>query len=521
MIERHEQSDLDRLRIMLKRHWLLILLAMLAGGGSAFAFSSAQQKQYTATASLLFRDSGLEQRLFGSDVFQPSVDPAREAQTNVRLASLDTIAERTAGAMGQRATAKQVSDSVAVAADGASNVVSIKATGPDPSFAANLANEFARQYIAFRQDADRAKIRAAYDLVQRRLTGMTPEERRGAAGESLTRQARQLRDLSSLQTGNAELVQTAKPPSSPSAPRPRRNSMLGGALGLLVGALIGLLFERLDRRLKEPDELQDVYDLPLLGKIPESRAYARAEGGRGEHALPSAEAEAFRMLRARLRYCNVDQEISSVLISSPSSGEGKTTVAWNLAAAAAGAGRSRVVLIEADLRRPRLARDHGLQATPGLSELLTQALPFGDVIQHVPVSPSGNGNVPAETLEVIVAGEPPPNPAALIESRRLERLLEAFSHSYDLVIIDTPPVAIVADAIPLLSQVNGVIVVSRLGRTSVDTARRFRKQLEELRAPLLGVVANGAKRDRGDDSYYGYESGGTRGRKGDTADVDT
>jgi hypothetical protein len=221
-----------------------------------------------------------------------------------------------------------------------------------------VANLFAAQYIALRQEADRAKIAQAQALVNRQLRALP------SGGQSA--QERTLRDrldvLSSLQTGNAELAEAASVPSTPSSPKVVRNTVLGAVLGLLMGVGLALLFERLDRRLRDPRDLEEIFERPILAAIPESRAIARS--GLVHQVLPSTEGEAFRMLRANLRYFNIDSGVESVLITSPAPGDGKSTVAWNLASAAAGSG-GRVLLIEADLRHPALANSLGLQGAPG------------------------------------------------------------------------------------------------------------------------------------------------------------
>src|SRR5207244_3232777 len=146
-------------------------------------------------------------------------------------------------------------------------------------------------------------------------------------------------------------------PTAASSPKPVRNTVIGLLFGIVLGVGLAVLLERIDRRLKDPKEIADSFDRPILGAVPESRAIATAD--QNPQRLAPGEAEAFRMLRANLRYFNVDRQISSVLITSSSPGDGKSTVAMHLASAAAAAG-ARVLLMEADLRHPTLARRLGL-----------------------------------------------------------------------------------------------------------------------------------------------------------------
>jgi capsular exopolysaccharide synthesis family protein len=458
----------------------------------ALGYSLSQEKEYTATAALLFRDPGFDQKLFGSQVFQPSTDPAREAATNLDLVSLDLVAKRTAK---QLPHAPSVKDHVAVRGKGQSNVVRVSATYPDRRLAAKVANTFAEQYIALRQQADRAKIAQAQALVKRRLEGLS--------GGTQASQGRALQDrldvLSSLQTGNAELAEAAGVPSSPSSPRLVRNTILGALGGLVLGVALAFLLERLDRRLRSPREIEEIFERPVLAAIPDSRALARS--GLAQDVLPAAEGESFRMLRANLRYFNVDRAVHSVLVTSAAPGDGKSTVAWNLASTAAGSG-ARVLLMEADLRHPAIAASLNLRGRSGLSTVLAGEASLEDAIQQIPVQAKAT-DLGLRTVDVLLAGPLPPNPAELLESNRMREVIEGAERSYDLLVIDTPPASVVADAIPLLTQVGGVIVVGRLTKTTREAAVHLRNQLRNLDARILGVVVNAVGRDS--DAYaYGY-----------------
>jgi polysaccharide biosynthesis transport protein len=211
-------------------------------------------------------------------------------------------------------------------------------------------------------------------------------------------------------------------------------------------------------------------------------------------------------LVARLRYFNLDRPTQVVLVASSLPQEGKSMVAWHLAKAAAVAG-SRTLLIEADLHRRTLSGRHSLVPGPGLAETLPlggTALP--DVIQRVPLVGGGPDALgPQESyLDVLVAGAPPPNPAALLESRRMEDLLVDARAQYDFVVIDSPPTSAVADVYPLVRRVDGVIVVARVGRSERPSLLDLRRQLSGLNAPVLGVVVNGAPARQRRYGYEGY-----------------
>ena len=495
-----EQPALRALLTALRRHVAIVVMVVAALPAAALAYSLVADKQYTATAKLLFRDPGFDQRLLGGPVLSPSLDTAREAATNIGLVSLDTVARRTAAAIkSRRLTSAEIRDKVTVAAEGQSNVVAISATDRDPAFAARLADTLARQYILFRRDADRAKIAQATDLVQGQLDELTTRQRNGARGRSLRTQVEQLRVLAALQTGNAELVGPAERPSSPSSPKPLRNTLLALFFALACGIGLAWLLDRLDQRVRDHDDIEALLGRPVVGTIPESGSLREDEGGSGLR-LDGAEAEAFRALRTNLRYYDIDRDIRSLLVTSSAPGDGKSTVARYLAATAAAAGVP-VVLVEADLRRPTLRELYPVLRKTGLSEVLTDQASIAAATTSLPVSIGGAP--PGMTLDVITAGTLPPNPADLLESERMRAVLEELQTRYELVVVDSSPVTIVSDSIPILGLVGGVLVVMREAKTTISGARTLRDQLAHLGISPLGIVMNGtppvAMRD-----HYGY-----------------
>ena len=187
------------------------------------------------------------------------------------------------------------------------------------------------------------------------------------------------------------------------------------------------------------------------------------------------------MLRARLHYQEADRDVRSLLVTSAERGVGKSAVAWNLALAEAQAGRL-VVLIETDLRTASLAHKLKLPGSEGLNLLLAGAASFEECSLTIP-STSGH-------LDLVLAGPPPRNPSALLESHGMESLIEEATRHYDVVILDAAPASIVSDTAPLFPLVDGVVVVARPGHTRSDHAAAVRRQLEKLGAPALGVVVN-------------------------------
>jgi succinoglycan biosynthesis transport protein ExoP len=481
----------------LRRWWWVPVLCTIVAAVNAYAISSRHTKEFDATASLLFRDPAIDERLFPGTFFTPSDDPERKAATNVRLVSLDVVARRAATDGTLRLTAAEISKSVRVRADGNSDVVAITARRPTPEAAAALANEYATEYVAFRRDADRTKILQAAELVRRQQArlGRTEPDRKEA--ETLADRASQLQTLAAVQTGNAEIVERAEPPSlsSPAAPHPKRSAIVGGALGLMVGVGLTLLLSRLDHRLREANEAAALLGVPVLAEVPADRRLA---------ARPSLEwitdaPEAFRVLRTTLRYFSLgDEGVTTILVTSAAPGEGKTTSSWNLAVAAASDGDS-VLLVEADLRRPRMLPE--LRNTgAGLAPLLAGLTSFEQALTSMTVrrrdEAGGGGRV-----DVLAAGECPPNPLQLLQSKRMQDLLQDVRRRYDLVVIDSPAINAVADALALVRDVDGVVVVTRLGLTTRGDVHTLRRHLDNIAANVLGVVVNGTK-ERAPGYYY-------------------
>jgi capsular exopolysaccharide synthesis family protein len=497
------RSDFERIVHVLRRHLRLILLCLVVAAAAASGFSLLQTKEYTASASLLFRNPGFAEDVFGTSPSSSPTDPTREAATNQQLVGLQVVAGRTAKVLGGDYTEALVHNMVDVSSNGQSEIVSITATSKSPAAAQEVANTFARQFIAFRADTDKSKLLQAKDLAEENFNTLTPAQQEGVRGQSLSRAAERLGVLASLQTGNAELVQPATEPTSPSSPKPIRNGFLGAIFGLLLGIGLAFLFDRLGSQFREPEEIRDAFELPVLSVIPDSARLSQTVDD-ASGALPFAENEAFRTLRSALRYFNVDTDVRSVMVVSHEAQAGKSTVAWNLARAAAAS--SRAIIVETDLRASCLAHRHKLRHGPGLAEVLTGQASMDEAIQpiHLPHGGATNGNGDGRTLDVMVGGATPPNPSELLESHVMQQTLAELSSRYDFIVLDTPPLGVVSDAYPLVRRVDGVIIVSRIGSSRRDAAERLRERLAQLRAPLLGVVVNGGRRRKG---RYGYGQG--------------
>lgn len=494
---RQDAISVDHLfRVFRRRGWA-VLLCVLLMPVLAFGLSTAQTKQYTATASLLFTNSSVAQQASGVQAVSQS-DPQGQRNTNLALVQLgNTVAQTTATSLHAGLTPAQIKGAVSATEQGASNVASVSATWTSPALAAAIANTYTQEFIAQQLRSDQATVQNAINLVHQQYTGLTHPQRLTPQGQSLLDHLESLKILKTMQN-STQLVQAATVPKAPSSPKVLRNTVLGLVLGLILGFGVAFLLERLDRRLREPQDIEESFGLPLLGLIP--RGATQIQGG-----LESR--EPFRMLRAHLRYFNVDRELKVLLVTSSRPAEGKTTIASNLAATAAAMG-TKTLLIEADLRKPTLRTRLGLEPGIGLSGALVSTGSLSDAVQQVDVQgdeqTNGSGG---RLIDVLLAGAVPPNPTELLESHAMENLLAWAREHYDFVVIDTAPLSIVADTIPLMKIADGVIIVSRIGVSTRDGAENLRERLHNLGAPMLGVVVNDVRART--HAYYGYGYYGT------------
>jgi len=497
--------NIEQVLNMLRHRARWIALCFILVTAAAFLYSVQQTKKYTATASLVFSNNQLSQQVAGLPVASVNNQQAQQ-NTNLKLVELGDMATRTAQALGHGLTPQQVKDTLSVSAQGESNIVNVAATATSPALAARIANTYSELFVSEQQNADHQYYASALALVNRQLAALPPQRRAGAAGLALQDRAQSLGVLAELRSGTVQLAQAATAPNGPSSPKPMRNTILGMLLGLLLGIAVAVLLERLDQRIREPKDLERIYGLPLLGVVPESPALASssASGQGAWAALPHADTEVFQLIRAHLRYFNVNRDLRTLVIASAAPGDGKTTVARHLAAAAASMG-SRVLLIEADLRRPTFAVEMNIKSGPGLADLLIDGGGLEDAIQPIEIEPAHRRTGDARRFDALVAGWVlPPNPAEMIESQAMERLMQSAKSDYDVVVIDTPPLTVVSDAFPLLRKADGVVIVGRVGRNRRDVAQRLHETLAGVGAPLLGVVANGFQAGPLDSYGYGY-----------------
>lgn len=502
--------DQASLLSILRRRALIILAVTLLAGGAAAAFAYTSRDSYESTAKLLFRQTiGPELNALGLLPGAPDADNL--AQNNVQVVGSRRVAAATARELESRGvdmSVDDVADDVSVTSANDTDVVNVTAEATTAQRAALLAATYSEIAAEQAASAERSQAERALRTVEQQLAELPPAQRRGTVGNRLRSSVERLRTLSEVGTGSPQIIQPAYVPTSEST-NPVQTVVLGGLFGVLLGVGLALVREQADRKLRRTEQVSAVFDAPVLTTVPRSRALKRHKPFAD---LPPQVAEAFRMLQMDLRFGH-GEPMRSVLVTSSRSGEGKTTVAANLAAAAASAGLS-VALVEADLRGPCLAERYDLEPAPGLAEALQGEVSTAAALQPIG-SVSGDGTLAGRPrpLDVLVAGQPAANPWALMQSSIMPRVFELLGNDHDLVVVDTSPIPHVADAIALLRQVDGVLVTASVNSTNGPEASRLRDQLQALDANVIGVVANGGSAATG-YAAYPPASARTNGRFG-------
>jgi capsular exopolysaccharide synthesis family protein len=269
---------------------------------------------------------------------------------------------------------------------------------------------------------------------------------------------------------------------------------LAAVIGLLLAGGIAFLIDYLDDTVRTPDEVERIFNLPIIGYIGDIKVTPGevVDGHVMKHPR-SPVSEAFRSLRTNLEFANVDRPLNKILIASSGPGEGKTTVATSLATIMAQGGR-RVLLIDADMRRPRIHSVFAISNRIGLSSLFRGNASVRSAMQAVPG---------LDNLFIIPSGNLPPNPTELLASARMNEILNEASQEVDVIVVDSPP-SLVADYQVLATKMDGVILVVQPGFTHIDAAIAMLEQLKQVSARTLGVVLNKIQRH---NHYYPYKRG--------------
>lgn len=531
MIETHTPSEpLLRNPVVELRHYLQILLAnwwipaiaILAFGLVAMVTSIFITPTYETNTTLLIDEAPNT----GSSDYNSLLASERLARTYAQLLTDEPVLQETITRLGLSLTVTELREQVSAQRIPETQLIEIAVRDVSPERATLIANtvvavfieqteaiqssryaesEAALQAQLSEQNRQIEQTNAAIDQLGSSESDRSERERLEAllatyqqTYANLLQSYEEIRIAQAQSSSNVIQVKAASVPDTPVSPNLLVNTLLGLALGAIFGTGIIVIREMADDTIRSSDQVGSLLGLPTLGVI------SVFDVKRSGTALVTASqsrtsvVQAFRSLRTNIQYASVDKEIHSILVTSPSPHDGKSTIAANLGIIMA-QNRRRVILVEGDLHHPSLSRFFSRSNHQGLSDLFLKPL---DYLERYLLETS----IP--NLMLLPAGPLPPNPTELLDSNRSIRLLEKLEQLSDVVVVDSPPVLALADAAILAARVDAVLLVLWAGRTKVRAAREALSQLEHAGANLIGVVVNGVNPRSESYGYYYYQYGG-------------
>ena len=539
----------DYMRVLWRWKWVIVIVVCASTAG-AYAYSWRQAPRYAATASLLYVEpvdpsDPLGGSYYSGETRDLAVENVLDLTDSTEIYDLAQQKSQTplAGAFGVSASAREGTSGTS----STSGVVDVTATSGDPELAAAAANGYAAAIVQWRKDQQLKRIAAAEEAVQANMAVYTtPESRQSTDYVLLQERLQNLKLLETTAAGDFEQITQAVPPSEPYAPQPRQAAVMGFGVGLLIGVALAFILEPLTARVSSKQEAARALGLPVVGTLPEIDRRS-LDGGLVVLKEPRGQmAEALRLLRSNLHYLNPDGH-SSLLVTSAGAGEGKSTVVCNLGVTLTLAGK-RVVVVDGDIRRPRVHEYFGIPNTTGLSDVLAGERPLIEAIQYVELrraprpaagEPPGAaarplGAAPAATaartpvaaprptkkrgstdesgrqvvvepaLYVLTAGPQVQDPGELIASSRFGNVMRQLkSNGADLVLVDSPALLEVGDAAALAEQIDALVVVIDIKSAHHSALVEMRDLLRPLPCKQLGTVLVKAKtHSSGYGQYY-------------------
>lgn len=442
---------------VLRRRWISVAVILVIALGAASAFTFTRTPQYESTSEVFLsvdvRDT--------TDAYAALLFASNRAASYARLAESTELSQRVVDTLALDMTAEELSEEISAEVVESTSQITITVTDPDPRQAQEIAQTTTNLFTEYVAELE------------------TPS---GADSDSQI---------------IARIVADASYNPSSVSPRVALNLVVAGLIGLLLGIALAVTRDILDRTIRTADHIGEITEAPVLASIGYDNQIRQSPLLTDLGAF-SPRTEAFRLLRTNLQFIDLDNASSHcVMVSSAVPGEGKTMTATNLAVAIAQTGR-RTLLVDADLRRPRVAATLGLDPAVGLTTALVGKTPIQDAIQvH-----------DASGLHVLASGAKPPNPTEILGSKVTADLLARLRASYDFVIIDAPPLLPVADASVLARLADGTILVVRHASTTRDQVGEALARLDQVGGKTFGIVVNMvAKRAISSYYYYYYEDG--------------
>ena len=504
----------DYLEILRRRIWIVLIPVVLAPI-LTYAISKRQTPVYSASSSVVFNFNSATSQALGS--FNPNAqNPTPYLQTQAVFARTGQIL--TSVAHSQHVSTGELYSSSSVAPSPIADLLVFTVQTGDPNQAAALANAYALWYTRYRSAQDKQGLTSTISALHAKLRSLRAQGKSTATVQA-TLQALQL-GLASYAASGPQIAQVAAGGAQVS-PRPKRDAMLGLALGLVLGVGLAFLAEALDKRVRSEREIEDILGLPLLARLPTPpRRLRRAR------ELPilveprSASAESVKKLRTNLEFLNVEHEARVIMVTSALEQEGKSTTIASLAVALARSGR-RVALVDMDLRRPYLHRFFRISQMPGVIDIVSGRRELSEALKPVILpaserraSRTSSSHARADgsgLLAVLPAGPLGPDPAYLVGHPKMTALIEQLRSDWDFVLVDAPPLPAVDDGLALSAAVDGVLVVTRSGLVPRPMLLELSRLLDSSPAEVLGFVLTGLTRSGAYGYGYGYGSGGGGG----------
>ncbi|MET4099771.1 capsular exopolysaccharide synthesis family protein [Agrococcus sp. UYP10] len=461
------QWNLSHVWEALRKFWAVVVGMTLVGGAAGFALSSATPPQFQSRASLYF---ALNEGTSGADLNQGSAYTQNQMLSFARLATSSRVLDLVIDDLDLQTTPRDLARSIAVTIPQDTVILDVIATSGQPERAAAVANSVAEQLAV-------VVLEVGADSVE------------GAA------------------TISASVIDDAVAPTVQTVPNKTRDALLAAAIGFLLGVLTAFVATVADTRVRNEAAVARVTDLPVLGVV------TRATRGVGAGLIVAREphdpvSEDMRRIQSALAFTTLDGTSRRLLITSSSPGEGKSTFSTNLAVTLADSG-DRTLVIDADLRRPRVDELFGLDGSVGLTTALMGGIELSRAIvgwrEHGP--------------DVLTSGALPPNPATVVTSEAFRSVLDDAADRYDVVIIDSPPVLTVADSNLIAPLADGVVIVVDASKTRRPQLANTIRSLESAGGRILGIVLNRARPSKHRNTYYADDPGAERRQKRPVARV--
>ncbi len=490
----------DYLAPVMARRWLVLGIVVLVTA-AVYAYYERRAPVYTASTKLYVAQQGNPIVGVGAGFTSD-----RTVADQAALVTTTEVAALVARQIHYSGSAAALAGSVTATPATGADFVTISAHESTPSLAARTANGFARAFINISTSQGHAATQKAILQLRKQLRQLSRNPANSSNRSQIVSQIQQLQVAASSGVGNASQIDPARPPGAAVSRPPWEYALFAGLAALIGSVLLAYMLHRLDPRLKTVEQALDVYRRPVLATIihdPDIDSFVD-----GRPALPGKAKESFRELRVNLDLAAPDHRFKTILITSAGPGEGKTTVARNLALALSEAGR-RVALVDADLRQPTLPKTLGLEPGPGLTDVLAGTRSLDEIVTRVPTADAGMvgpleimvpvtdpenefGEWQTNDMTFVPAGKNPPNPSAVLESAAFRSLLQHVADNHDVVVIDTSPLTAVSDVLPLLAHVNAVLLVARSGKSDRRSARHAAEVVSRVMGVnFVGIAVNG------------------------------